>query len=75
MNIQKKSFTVSVRGSKNYQSVELSQSFDVLVDDSYDEFSFQAEQQRLKDQLIEETNNYLDSFVSSRKKSDSLDID
>ena len=74
MNITKKSYTVSVKGSKNFQSVSLTEGFDVDIDDSFNAFDFEQEKQKLKDRLVDEIKSYLNVFVKEREIDDEIDI-
>lgn len=59
MNIEKKNYTVSVKLTRNYQSISLTEGFDVTVDDSFNEFDFEQQKQEVKDRLAEEAKKYL----------------
>jgi hypothetical protein len=74
MNIEKRSYVVSVKGTKNYQSVSLSEGFEVLVDEQFDVFAFEEEKQKLKDRLVVETKSLLNTFVEERKFDDEIDV-
>ena len=61
--IKNRTYSVSAKGTRNFQSVSITEGFDVVVDETFDEFAFEAEKQRLKDRLLEETKNYLNVFT------------
>lgn len=63
MNIVTKNYSISVKGTRNYQSISISEGFEVAIDETFDEFQFEAEKQKLKDKLVEESKNYLNVFV------------
>lgn len=65
MNISKKSYSVSVKLTRNYQSISLTEGFEVIVDDKFDEFVYEAEKQAVKDRLVEESKKYLDGTISN----------
>lgn len=71
MNIIKKSFSVSVKPTKNYQSIALTEGFEVVVDENFSEFDYEIEKQAIKDRLAVEAKKYLDSTTNVGN----LDID
>lgn len=75
MKITKKEYTVSVKGSKNYQSISLTEGFEVNVDEDYSHIDFESEKQQIKDRLIDEAKDYLNEFVEQRELDDSINLD
>lgn len=63
MNIEKKTYSVSVKATRNYQSVSVSEGFDVMIDDKFNQFDFEQEKQRLKDRLVDEARTLIGGFV------------
>lgn len=74
MKITKKEYTVSVKGSKNYQSISLTEGFETEVDEDFSQFDFESEKQLIKDRLIDEAKEYLNEFVEQRELDDNIDI-
>lgn len=73
MKPTKRTYTVSIKASKNYQSVSLTEGFEVDVDEKFNELDFDVEKQKLKDKLVSEANDFINSFVEEREISDSID--
>jgi len=74
MKLSKKIYSVSTKGSKNYQSVTLTEGFEVSVDEDFDEFEYETQKAALKDRLITETKQYLNTFVEEREMDDSIEL-
>ncbi len=73
MKIKTKNYSVSVKLTKNYQSINLTEGFEVEVDVDYDEFAFEAMKQEIKDRLVEEANKYINT-VTNNKDEIQLDL-
>lgn len=75
MNLEKRNYSISIKGSKNFQSVSLTEGFEVNVDEDFNELDFTQEKELLKNRLIDETKKTLTEFVDGRKVDDDIDID
>ena len=67
MKINKKVWSASVKLTKNYQSINLTEGFEVEVDKDFDEFSYEAMKQDIKDRLVEEANKYINNVTNYDK--------
>ena len=67
MKINKKVWSASVKLTKNYQSINLTEGFEVEVDKDFDEFSYEAIKQDIKDRLVEEANKYINNVTNYDK--------
>lgn len=74
MKTTKRTYTVSVKGSKNYQSVSLTEGFEVEMDEHFNIIDFETEKNTVKERLIEETQNYLNEFVDEQALDRELDL-
>lgn len=54
MKITKKSFSLTVKASANYNTFGLSEGFEIEMDSEFNDFDFEAMRQALKDRLIAE---------------------
>ena len=62
MNIKEKTYNVTLKGTKNYNSVSVTEGVTVFIDDNYNEFEFETYKQQLKDRLKKETRDLSDSW-------------
>jgi predicted DNA-binding antitoxin AbrB/MazE fold protein len=74
MKTTKRIYNLSIKGTKNYQSVSVTEGFEVEVDKDFNELEFEVEKQKLKDKLTEETKKLLNQFTESRKIDDNIDL-
>lgn len=65
MNIEKKIYNVSVKATRKFQSVSITEGFEVTMDKDYDEFQYESFKQMIKDKLIVEARQYLDNVVDT----------
>ena len=73
MKITEKTYEVSVKGSKNFQSVGVTESFTVLIDDKFDQLEFETTKVQLKERLIDEVKSYINQF-DNEMKNNNIDL-
>lgn len=74
MKTTKRTCTVSVKGSRNFQSVSLTEGFEVDIDEKFNILDFENERNVVKERLINETQNFLDEFVEAQEISKNLEM-
>jgi hypothetical protein len=74
ITLKERTYTVSIKGTKNYQSVNLTEGFSAVVDEKFDEFNWAAMKEDLKGRLIEETKKCLANFTEQRQFDDNIEI-
>lgn len=74
MNLKERTYTISIKGTKNFQSVNLTEGFTATVDEKFDEFEWTTMKEALKDRLIAETKKCLQGFVQERNLDDEIEI-
>lgn len=74
ITLKERTYTVSIKGTKNYQSINLTEGFSAVVDEKFDEFSWATMKEDLKARLIEETKKCLNNFIQQRTLDDNIEI-
>lgn len=72
MKLTKKNFTMTVSGTKNFQSVKLTEGFEVEVNDEFNELEFESMKSQLKDRLIKEVLAGITDFNKEREIDDAI---
>jgi hypothetical protein len=62
MNITEKTYSVSIKATKNFNSVSVTEGITVKVDDTFADLEWEVSKQELKDRLIEETKKLINKW-------------
>lgn len=62
MNIKERSFNVTLKATKNYNSAAVTEGLTVLVDDQFNELDWEVMKQEVKDKLTEEVKKLLETW-------------
>lgn len=65
MNVNKKTYNVSIKLTRKFNSISITEGFEVEVDKDFNEFEFETHKQMIKDKLIEEGKKYLDNVIDT----------
>lgn len=63
MKITKKHYGISVKATMKYQSYTVTEGFEVEVDDDFDSFAFEEAKQELKDRVMVEAKEGVESLL------------
>ena len=74
MKVTKKSYNVSVTASKDFQSIKLTEGFEVEVNDDFDELQYEDMKTKLQDRLLSQVHGDMKKYVSERKLDDGFDL-
>ena len=74
MKEKERTYAITLKGSRNYNSVSVTEGFTISVDDGYNQLEFESMKTSLKDKLTQEVKKLINDFDTDLRIDETIDL-